>query len=179
MVARDRSRYRGNWHITLYIWIYKVEEDDNSDAQIRRKILISATENNNMEIIWVTRRMCQKAQSGLSLPAWGDSGRWMMQESSQTWSYLLLLYQWIYQWPLSWKHTCFTHPDPAKLLWLHDSNKTGEDAIQIRNCSIKKNEKGLFVHCSFVRGIVCRLSHTWHPPVTLKRRFELFSFDQI
>lgn len=55
----NRSRI-GDWYITLYIWIYKVEEYDNSDAQIRCKTLISATEKNNMEIILVSRRMCQK-----------------------------------------------------------------------------------------------------------------------
>lgn len=83
---------------------------------------------------------------------------------------------------LSWKRTHALHIQHLcdygtlqKLQWLHESNKTGEDAIRIRNCSIKKNEEGISTHYIFFRGIVRRLSRTWHLPVALKCRFEHIS----
>ncbi len=109
----NRSRI-GDWYTTLYIWIYKVEEYDNSDAQIRRKTLISATEHNNMEIILVSRCMCQKASVGSCIACLRGLWEVMMQESSQTRSYLLLLDQWMYQWPSQLK----THTHVSVWLWI-------------------------------------------------------------
>ncbi len=113
----NRSRI-GDWYTTLYIWIYKVEEYDNSDAQIRCKTLISATEHNNMEIILVSHRMCQKASVWSCIACLRGLWEVMMQESSQTRSYLLLLDQWMYQRPSQLKtHTRFTHP-ASVWLWI-------------------------------------------------------------